>query len=137
MMFPDGFDIFALSRTKLGSLIILHDTCRCLVACKGGGGVGDLDVFGLFGVKNHPKKFPNVFGDIGGGIFMTFPDSFDAFWALQTPIRVLDHPALGQRCLVACKGGLGDLAVFGRFGVKHHPKAEFSNSFEDTLDGYL
>ena len=51
-----------------------------------------------------------------------FSDGFDAFWALQTPIWVLDHPALGQRCLVACKGGLGDLAVFGGFGVKNHPK---------------
>ena len=56
---------------------------------------------------------------------MMFSDGFDAFWALQTPIWVLDHLALGQRCLVACKGGLGDLAVFGGFGVKNHPKKSF------------
>ena len=66
-----------------------------------------------------------------------FPDGFDAFWALKTPIWVLDHPALGQRCLVACKGGGGDLAVLGGFGVKNHPKKFFPNAFEDTLEGYL
>ena len=53
---------------------------------------------------------------------MMFLDGFDAFRALQTPISVLDHPASGQRCLVACKGSFGDLAVFGGFGVKNHPK---------------
>ena len=68
---------------------------------------------------------------------MMFPDGFDAFWALQTPIWALDHPALGQRCLVASKGGLGDLAVFGGFGVKNHPKKKFLNVFWDTLGGYL
>ena len=57
-------------------------------------------------------------------------DGFDAFWALQTPIWVLDHPASGHRCLLACKGGLGDLAVFGRFGVKNHPKKGFQMRLE-------
>ena len=68
---------------------------------------------------------------------MMFPDGFDAFWALQTPIWVLDHPALGQRCLVACKGGLGDLAVFVGFGVENQPEKKFPNAFGDTLDGDL
>ena len=68
---------------------------------------------------------------------MMFPDGFDTFRALQTPIWVLDHPALGQRCLGACKGGLGDLAVFGGFGVKNHPKKKFPNAFGDTLWGCL
>ena len=55
---------------------------------------GDLAVFGPFGVKNDPKKkSPNVFGDTLGGVFMMFPDGFDAFWATQTPIRVSDHLA--------------------------------------------
>ena len=59
---------------------------------------------------------------------MMFSDGVDAFWGLQTPICVLDHPALGQRCLGACKGGkggLGDFAVFGGFGVKNHPQKSF------------
>ena len=29
--------------------------------------------------------------------------------------------------------GLGDLAVFGRFGVKNDPKKKFPNVFGDTL----
>ena len=33
--------------------------------------------------------------------------------------------------------GLGDLAVFGRFGVKNDPKKKFPNVFGDTLGGYL
>ena len=57
---------------------------------------------------------------------MMFPDGFYAFWALQTPIRVLDHVHETSRCLVACKGGFGDLVVFGRSGVKNHPKAKGS-----------
>ena len=54
---------------------------------------------------------------------MMFPDSFDAFWALPNPIWVLDHLPEASRCLVACKGGFGDLAVFGRSGVKNHVRS--------------
>ena len=36
MMFLDGFDAFWLSRPPFGSLIILHEACRCLVVCKRG-----------------------------------------------------------------------------------------------------
>ena len=42
-----------------------------------------------------------------------------------------------SRCLVACKGRVGDLTVFGRFGVKNDPKKKFPNVFGDTLGGYL
>ena len=58
---------------------------RCLGACKGR--VGDLAVFGRYGVKNNPKKKVSkcVWGYFGV-VFMMFPDGFDAFWALQTPI---------------------------------------------------
>ena len=35
------------------------------------------------------------------------------------------------------RGGFGDLAVFGRFGVKNDPKKKFPNVFGDTLGGYL
>ena len=64
---------FGHSRTEFGSLITLHEACRCLVACKGGGG-GDLAVFGLFGVKNDPKKKVSkcVWGYFGGGIYDVF-----------------------------------------------------------------
>ena len=42
-----------------------------------------------------------------------------------------------SRGLVACKGGgYGDLAVFGRFGVKNDPKKKFPNVFGDTFGGY-
>ena len=37
-------------------------------------------------------------------------------------------------CLVTYQG---DLAVFGRFGVKNDPKKKFPNVFGDTLGGYL
>ena len=57
---------------------------------------------------------------------MMFLDGFDAFWALQTPIWVLDHLREASRCLIACKRGFGDLAVFGRSGVKNHPKKKVS-----------
>ena len=59
------------------------------------GGVWGLSRFwGFWGEKSPEKKFPNVFRDtLGGGVFMMFPDGFDAFWALQAPIWVLDHPA--------------------------------------------
>ena len=70
----------------------MREASRGLRACKGR--VGDLAVFGRFGVQNDPKKkFPNVFGDTLRGVFMMFSDGFDAFWAHQTPIQVLDHPA--------------------------------------------
>ena len=53
---------FGPSRPQFGSLITLHETSRYLVASKEG--LGDLAVFGGFGVKDHPiKKFPTVFGD--------------------------------------------------------------------------
>ena len=42
-----------------------------------------------------------------------------------------------SRGLVACKGRLGDLAVFGRFGVKNDLKKKFLNVFGDTLGVYL
>ena len=69
---------------------------------------------------------------------MMFPDGFDAFWALQTPIWSFITLCEASRGLVACKGGgLGDLAVFGRFGVKNDPKKKFPNMFGDTLGGHL
>ena len=37
-------------------------------------------------------------------------------------------------CLVTYQG---DLAVFGRFGVKNDPKKKVPNVFGDTLGGYL
>ena len=68
-----------------------------------------------------------------------FADGFDAFWALQTPIWVLRalEPdlcpkyqfararAVGLRPSNLPSGGFGDLAVFGRFGVKNEPKKSF------------
>ena len=70
------------SRPQFGSIITLCEATRGLVACKGGGGLGDLAVFGRFGVKNDPKKKVSkcVWGYFGG-VFMVFPDGFDAFWA--------------------------------------------------------
>ena len=68
---------------------------------------------------------------------MMFPDGFDAFWVLRTPIWVLGHRYEASTCLVACKGGSGDIAVFGGFGVKNHPKQKFPNAFGNTLGGYL
>ena len=57
---------FGPSRAQFGSFITLCEANLGLVVCKGG--LGDLDVFGRFGVKNDPKKkFPNVFGDTLGG----------------------------------------------------------------------
>ena len=83
---------FGPSRPRFGSFITLHEASRVLVACKGR--LGDLAVFGRFGVKNDPKKKVSkcVWGYFGG-VFMMFPDGFDAFWALQTPIWVSDHPS--------------------------------------------
>ena len=59
----------------------------------GGGGGGITRFWGLGGEKSPKKKFPNVFGDTLGGVFLMFPDGFDAFWVLRAPIWVLDHPA--------------------------------------------
>ena len=103
---------FGRSRPEFGSLITLHEANRCLVACKGGGGgLGDVAVFGRFGVKNdRKKKFPNVFGDTLGGIY----DVFGWFG------RILGHPELNLglrssiRCLVVCKRGIWGLSRFRR-----------------------
>ena len=80
------------SRPQFGSFITLREASRGLVACKGR--LGDLAVFGRFGVKNDPKKKVSkcVWGYFGG-VFMMFPDGFDAFLAFQTPIWVSDHLA--------------------------------------------
>ena len=103
-----------------------------------GGGFGDLAVFGQFGVKNNPeKKLSKCVWGYFGGIFMMFSDGVDAFWDLQTPIYVLLIPREASRCLRACKRRVGDLAVFGRFGVKNDPKKKFPNVFGYTLGGYL
>ena len=67
---------------------------------------------------------------------MMFLDGFDAFWGLQTPIWVLDHPALGQRCLVACKGGFGGFSHFWGIWGEKSPEKKFPNAFGYTLDGY-
>ena len=75
------------------------------------GRLGDLAVFGRSGVKNHAKKVSKCVWGYFGRVSMRFPDGFDAFWDL-------DHLREASRCLIACKGGFGDLAVFGRFGVK-------------------
>ena len=57
---------FGTSRPQLASLITLREASRGLQACKGR--VGDLAVFGRFGVKNDPKKkVPNVSGSTLGG----------------------------------------------------------------------
>ena len=57
--------------------------------------MGDLAVFGQFGVKSDPPppKVSKCVWVYFGGVFMMFPDGFDAFWALQTPIWVSDHLA--------------------------------------------
>ena len=68
---------------------------------------------------------------------MMFSDGLDAFWPLQTPILSLIALREASRGLVAYKGGLGDLPIFGQFGVKHKPKKKFPNVFRDTLWGYL
>ena len=48
-----------------------------------GGGVGDLAVFGGFGVKKHPeKKVSECVWGYFGGVLPTFSDGFDASWAL-------------------------------------------------------
>ena len=106
---------------------------------QGGGGVfGDLAIFGRFGVKNHPKKkFPNVFGDTLGGYLRCFRMVLTRFGLSRPQFGSLIPLREASRCLVACKGGFGDLAVFGGFGLKNHPKKKFPNAFGDTLGGYL
>ena len=57
------------------------------------GGVWGLGRFwAIWGEKSPEFFFPNVFGDTLRGVFMMFPDGFDAFWALQSPFWVLYHP---------------------------------------------
>ena len=86
------------------------------------GGVWGLSHFwAIWGEKSPEKKVSKCVW----GVFMIFPDGFDAFWALQTPIWVLDHVREASRCLVACKEGFGDLAVFGRSGVKKQNQKNF------------
>ena len=47
------------------------------------GGFRDLAVFRGLGVKNHPeKKVSKCVWGYFEGVFMMFPDGFDAFWAL-------------------------------------------------------
>ena len=83
---------FGPSRPQFGSFITLCEASRGLVAFRRR--LGDLAVFGGFGVKNDPKKKVSkcVWGYFGG-VFMMFPDGFDAIWAPQTPIWVSDHLA--------------------------------------------
>ena len=46
---------FGLPRPQFGSLIILHEACRCLVVCKRG--IWGLSRFrGIWGEKSPPKK---------------------------------------------------------------------------------
>ena len=100
--------------------------------------LGDLAVFGRFGVKNDPKKkvSTRVWGYFGV-VFMMFSDGVDAFWALQTQFASLITLREASRCLRACKGRVGDSAVFGRFEVKNDPPKKFPNGSGDTLGGYL
>ena len=68
MMFADVLTHFGPSRPQFGSFITLREASRCLQACKGR--VGDLAVFGRFGVKNVPKKsFQMCLGILWGGIY--------------------------------------------------------------------
>ena len=61
---------------------------------------------------------------------MMFPDGFDAFWVLQTPIWVLDHLREASRCLVACKGGVWGLSRFWAiWGEKSPEKKVFKCVF--------
>ena len=79
MMFPDGFDAYWALQTPIWVLDHLREATRGLVACKGGG-FGDLAVFGRFRVRNHPtKKLSKCVWGYFGGVFMMFPDVFDAF----------------------------------------------------------
>ena len=58
MMFPDGLTHFGPSRPQFGSLIILHEACRCLVVCKRG--IWGLSRFrGIWGEKSPPKNASN------------------------------------------------------------------------------
>ena len=55
-------------------------------------------------MKNHREKkvSERVWGYFGVVPTM-FPDGFDTFWALQTPIWVFGHPLNGS----SLRGGLG------------------------------
>ena len=46
----------------------------------------------IWGEKSPEKKVSKCVWGYFGGVFMMFPDGFDAFWALQAPIWVLYHP---------------------------------------------
>ena len=83
---------FGPSRPQFASLITMREASRCLRAYKER--VGDLAIFGRYGVKNDPKKKVSkcVWGYFGV-VFMMFSDGFDAFWALQTPIWASDRLA--------------------------------------------
>ena len=83
---------FGPSRPQFGSFITLREASRLLRACKRR--VGDLAVFGRFGVKNDPKKKVSIrVRGYFGGVFMMLPDGLDAFWAPETPFWVSDHLA--------------------------------------------
>ena len=47
----------------------------------------------IWGEKSPKKKVSKRVWGYFGGVFMMFPDGFDAFWAPQTPILVSDHLA--------------------------------------------
>ena len=60
-----------------------------------------------------------------------FPDGFDAFRALETPIWVFGHPLNPSS-----PRGVWGLGCLGGFGVKKHLKKKFQNVFGGTLRGY-
>ena len=62
-----------------------------------------------------------------------FTDGFDTFWALWTPIWVFGH-SMNRSSL---RGGFGDLAVFGEFGVKNHPEQQVSECVWGYFEGIL
>ena len=80
-MFPDGFGALWALSTPIWVVGHLLNPSSLQ------GGFGDLAILGGFGVNNHPKKKVSecVWGYFGGVLTM-FPDGFDAFWALWTPI---------------------------------------------------
>ena len=46
----------------------------------------------IWGEKCPEKKVSKFVWGYFGGVFMMFPDGFDAFWARQGPFWVLYHP---------------------------------------------
>ena len=58
------------------------------------------------------KKVSKCVWGYFGGVFMMFPDGFDALWALQTPILSSIALREASRGLVACKGGAWGLSRF-------------------------